>query len=268
MDRGRIEQALRALVGIDGGAPGGPLSVVDATASTNEDARQAAAAGAGHGAAFVADQQSAGRGRQGRLWYSPAGRNIYLSVVLWPQVAAAALAPISLVAGLAVARVVDRALAASWGQVEPPRRAMVKWPNDVFLEGRKVAGVLVEASTGLDGPPLVVVGVGLNVLGDAFPPEIEDTATSLAGAGGRDLERETICAALIGAIVARANDFALQGLTPLLAELRERDFLRGREVDVAGVSGKAEGFDDHGRLLLRGSGGSLRAVHSGEVSWR
>src|SRR4029077_8364386 len=124
-----------------GSALGRPLSVVPVTASTNDDARAAAAAGAPHRDAFLADAQTAGRGRGGHTWHSPPGENLYLSIVLRPRVPAGDIAPIALAIGVAVARAVEEALAG---------RAPVwlKWPNDVLAgpaeAKRKLAGVLVE----------------------------------------------------------------------------------------------------------------------------
>ncbi len=244
------------------GAPvGRPLVVVPVTASTNDDAR-AAAAGAAHGASFVADAQTAGRGRGGHAWHSPPGENVYLSVVLRPRVPAGGIAPITLAVGVAVALALEAAL----GGRSP---VWVKWPNDVLAgpagARRKLAGVLVEGQ--LRGGEVVslVAGVGVNVHAASFPDEIAARATSLALLGAAGLDRSALAARLIAAVGAAVARFEQGRLTSFAADLHRLDALRGALVEVAGVRGVAEGIDSEGRLLVRGESGALTAVVSGEV---
>lgn len=241
------------------GAPvGRPLSIAAETASTNDDAKRAAAAGAPHGATFIADAQTAGRGRGGHAWHSPPGENLYASIVLRPRVAATEIASITLAVGLAVARVVARAVHAG-------ADVALKWPNDVLVDGRKIAGVLVEGQLRGDRVVSLVAGVGLNVRTRCFPAELSDRATSLALAGAGDLDRSAIAAALVAEVGIVAAAFEAAGLAPLLREIRAADFLRGRGVDVGGLRGTAAGIDDGGRLLVRDAGGVVHVVASGEV---
>lgn len=255
----RIEIELRRL----GALIGRPLSVVGLTASTNDDAKRAAASGVAHGATFLADAQTAGRGRGGHTWHSPPGENLYLSIVLRPNVAATAIAPITLAVGLAVGRVVaevveDRALVSS-------ERVTLKWPNDVYVDGLKIAGVLVEGQLRGERVAGLVAGIGLNVRMRELPHDIERTATSLALAGALELDRSRIAAALITELGRVVSDFEESGLDGMIAEIRARDFLHHRHVRVAGTTGVALGIDDGGCLLVRDAAGSIHAIASGEV---
>jgi BirA family transcriptional regulator, biotin operon repressor / biotin---[acetyl-CoA-carboxylase] ligase len=248
------------------GAPvGHPLVVASVTASTNDDARAAAAAGAAHGASFVADAQTAGRGRGGHTWHSPPGENLYLSMVLRPRVPADGIASITLAVGVAVARVLSAALA---GRAP----VWVKWPNDVLAGPvtstglpRKLAGVLVEAQLRGSEVGSLVVGVGVNVHAASFPAEIAERATSLALLGGEGLDRSALAARLIAGIGAAVARFEHDRLASFTADLDRLDALRGAVVEVAGVRGVAVGIDAEGRLRVRGEGGAVTAVVSGEV---
>jgi BirA family biotin operon repressor/biotin-[acetyl-CoA-carboxylase] ligase len=266
---GRITAALRRR-GVTGF--GRPLTVKPLTRSTNEDARLAALEGAAHGAAFVAEEQTAGRGRRGHSWYSPAGENIYLSVVLRPSPLPAAVVPaITLAVGVAVAQVVDGQLCrAATGQA-----AQIKWPNDVLIGGRKVAGVLME-SFALSSPavvgstayaPVLVAGIGLNVATRSFPAELADRATSLALAGCGEPDRAELVAELLAQLATVSAELAAAGgLTPgLRAELTRRDALRHRPVVCGAERGVAEGIAPDGCLLIRNGAGELVEIRSGEV---
>jgi BirA family biotin operon repressor/biotin-[acetyl-CoA-carboxylase] ligase len=245
-----------------GAALGRPLSVVDRTSSTNDDARRAAIAGAAHGAAFLADEQTAGRGRYGHGWHSPPGDNLYLSIVLRPRVPAAAAAPIGLACGLAVAAVAEQALArAGIGAVQ----VALKWPNDVIAGGGKLAGVLVEGQVRGDALQSLIVGVGLNVRTRCFPPEIAHRAVSLSLLGC-DPPREALAADLLEALGHAVGRFEAHRLTSFAGDLVRRDWLRGRRVAVGDVVGIASGIDPDGRLLIQRGDGVVCPVAAGEAS--
>ena len=226
------------------GPLGRPRRHLRAVDSTNLRARGLAAAGAPHGTLVTAAEQSAGRGRQGRAWSAPAGRALLMSLVLReppPRLA--------LIAGVAVARVAE-ALDADG------RRAGVKWPNDVLLDGRKVAGILVE---GRPQDDWAVLGIGLNVAlrdGD-LPPEVAARATSLGREPG-DVERA------LAATLAGLGDVLALPAAEVLSALRERDALRGRRVRWAQGAGVATGIDDAGRLCVD-TGEAVVTLHAGEV---
>ncbi|MDP2712787.1 MAG: biotin--[acetyl-CoA-carboxylase] ligase [Solirubrobacteraceae bacterium] len=209
------------------------------TASTNDVARALAVAGAPHGSLVTAGEQRAGRGRQGRTWSAPAGRALLLSLVLrdWPV-----LLPIA--AAVAVAEIAGP-------------DAAIKWPNDVLIEGRKVAGILCE---GRSQEGWVVLGVGVNVaLREAdLPPELAGRATSLG------LEPAAIAATRDGLLRALQRRLA-QPATELLADYRARDALLGRRVRWAHGEGVARGIDEAGRLLVRQADGSTATLDAGEV---
>jgi BirA family biotin operon repressor/biotin-[acetyl-CoA-carboxylase] ligase len=257
LDAAAIARALDRL----GSPVGRPLSVVALTGSTNDDARAAAAAGAPHGAAFVADAQTAGRGRGGHTWHSPPGENLYLSLVLRPRVPAASVAPITLAVGVAIARALEVVVAS-----RVPVR--VKWPNDVLAGEplRKLAGVLVEGQ--LRGSEVVslVAGAGVNVHAASFPAELAERATSLAILGCAPLDRSAIAADLCAAVGSAVAAFEAGRLGSFRGDLERLDALRDVEIEVGGVRGTGAGIDAEGRLLVRGSGGGVTAVSSGTVT--
>ena len=208
------------------------------TDSTNERAKELGAAGAPHGTLVTADEQSAGRGRQGRVWTAPAGSAVLMSLVLREL---DELLPIA--AAVAVCQAV-------------PAEASIKWPNDVWIGGRKVAGILVE---GRPQEGWAVLGVGLNVTTDAFPDELAETATSLRLAGV-----ETTPPPVIDDVLASLWRWLDGTRDRVLAELREHEALRGERIRWAGGEGIAGGIDDSGALLVETDDGPV-TLDAGEV---
>lgn len=234
----------------------GPVVHLATTASTQDVVRQAAAAGAPEGHVAVADEQTHGRGRQGRAWVAPVGSALLASVLLRPAVAASQLPPLALVVGLAL----HDALA----PLVPPGRLRLKWPNDLLLDGRKLAGVLVEASLRGDRPEAVVAGFGINLTPAALPPDVAARAACLAEATGSTPERDDILARALVALDRRLATFVRSGLAPLLPDLRSADATHGRRVRWGDHEATAQGIDDEGRLLLDTPTGPVAAV-AGEV---
>jgi BirA family biotin operon repressor/biotin-[acetyl-CoA-carboxylase] ligase len=232
---------------------GEPLSYFSSCASTNDEAKTAMRAGAPNGATFIADEQTAGRGRRGREWFSPSGESLLFSVVVRPQLAADRLSALTLAAGLgvreALAAFVDRPL-------------MLKWPNDVLCRDRKLAGILVECET-VNVPLGVVVGVGINVGVESFPAELAELATSLQRLGATTA-REALLVEVLRSMDHWIGALESGELGKLAAALRQHDALLGRRVVVEGVAGVAAGIDERGRLLLETSR-EVVAVHSGTV---
>jgi len=227
--------------------------------STNARARELAAAGAPHGTIVTATFQESGRGRQGRTWVAPAGRALLCSVVVRdpPRL-------LPLVAGVAVAETVAAVrppdpVSKIWQYVETGGAAAValKWPNDVHLRGRKVAGILVE---GRPQEHWAVVGIGVNlaVRERDFPPELAGRAGTL-GLSPDQIEPtlETLLASLERWLVADPED--------LLAEVRARDALRGRPVRWAGGEGRGDGIDGDGRLVVLTPARGRVTLDAGEV---
>jgi BirA family biotin operon repressor/biotin-[acetyl-CoA-carboxylase] ligase len=260
-------------------ARGGAARILPVTRSTNDDARAWAAVGAPHGALVIADMQTGGRGRAGRAWSSPSGAGLWISIVARPEVAPIALPTLSLAAGLAARRAIERRVPA----------ARVKWPNDVvvpagpvratsslpLLQGsslRKIAGVLVEAAIVGMRVEHVVVGIGINVAATSFPSELSGIATSFAREGAHDLDRGRLALDLIEAF---ETELAIWARDPreTVARLVPWDALRGRRVlldpsafDSVGLdpSGIADGIEPDGRLRVL-VGRDLVLASAGEI---
>jgi BirA family biotin operon repressor/biotin-[acetyl-CoA-carboxylase] ligase len=221
------------------GTLGRPRLHLRATTSTNDRARALAQDGAPHGALVTAAEQNAGRGRQGRSWSAPPGRALLLSLVLREP---PTLLPLT--AALAVAEVAGP-------------EARIKWPNDVLLDGRKVAGILAE---GRPHEGWAVLGIGLNVAVriDDLPPELHATASTL-GLEPADVEPtlDRLLEALERALELSDSD--------LLDAYRRRDALRGLEVRWTGGRGRAAGIDGSGRLMVELADGGRTSLSAGEV---
>jgi BirA family biotin operon repressor/biotin-[acetyl-CoA-carboxylase] ligase len=221
------------------------------TDSTNERARELALAGAPGGMVVTAEEQSAGRGRHGRAWTAPAGKALLSSAILRPLGERHLVLPLAV--PLAVCEAIEALVAV---------RCEVKWPNDVWIDERKVAGVLIEAQP----PEWAVIGVGVNVsiAADEFPSDLRWPARSVGGDAGV----EELLAALndsLGEWVGAEPKRALEAYAA-------RDALRGREVSWEGAgdaaargSGVAEGIDERGNLLVRSESGERISLGAGEV---
>jgi BirA family biotin operon repressor/biotin-[acetyl-CoA-carboxylase] ligase len=222
-------------------------------AETCATTQQALAADLPEGAVAVCEEQRAGRGRLGRSWEVPPRTGILCSVLLRPP-PASAKPELSLVAGLAVAETVESLT---------DRRTEIKWPNDVLLGGRKVAGILAEARG-----ESVILGIGLNVNQriDQLPADRIPPASSLLVVDGVERDRADALVELLVHLERRYDEWAATGgLATLLPALEARDALRGRLVQIDGVTGVGGGVDEHGRLRIESEDG-LRFVSSGEVT--
>jgi BirA family transcriptional regulator, biotin operon repressor / biotin---[acetyl-CoA-carboxylase] ligase len=208
------------------------------TDSTNERAKLLAAAGAPHGTLVTADEQAAGRGRQGRVWTAPPGSSVLMSLLL---------RELDELLPLAAAVAVCEAL---------PSEAQVKWPNDVWLDRRKVAGILVE---GRPQEGWAVLGVGVNVTTDQFPCELTDAAASLRLAG-----IETTRDRLLEELLRSLSEWLHAPHESVLSAWRSRDALQGERVRWSGGEGTAKGIDDSGALLVETRNGSVM-LDAGEV---
>jgi BirA family biotin operon repressor/biotin-[acetyl-CoA-carboxylase] ligase len=242
---------------------GRPMRLLVSTTSTNDEAKRAAKQGAPHGATWVAEQQTAGRGRQGRAWWSPAGESLLFSVLVRDAFEPSRLPQIALVAGLAVRDAVARAA--------PEADPKIKWPNDVVVGRKKIAGVLVEAITVGQRVDGVVVGVGINVHTRVFPDEIAQRATSIALLSRRAPDRASVLADTLASLEGELHIVAARGLRLVHARLEAADALRGHRVrsdagdQGEGDEGEAEGIDDEGRLLVRRDDGTMASWNAGEV---
>ena len=228
--------------------------------STNDRARELADDGAAHGEVVIAESQTAGRGRRGRSWSSPAGRNLYLSVILRPSLPPQRAPELTLVASVAACEACRKS------GVD----AGIKWPNDLLVGGRKVAGILTELSAEADAVHWVVLGLGVNLNAgpEDFPEDLRAVATSLAIERGQPVPRALFAAALLSELEQWLDLHAAEGFEPIRSAWRDRSVTLGREVRVDGdggeIAGIAEDIDASGALLVRGSAGLSRVV-AGDV---
>jgi BirA family biotin operon repressor/biotin-[acetyl-CoA-carboxylase] ligase len=235
------------------------------TDSTQRVARDLARAGAAEGTTVIAERQTAGRGRLGRTWHSPAGQNLYCSVVLRPPLEPAAVPQLGLVVGVAVAAAVAEATGL---------RPAIKWPNDVLLGGRKVCGILTEMEAEVERVHHVIAGIGvnLNLEARAFPRDLRRKATSLRIATGRRVDRAAFTAGLLAALEARYGRFLTGGFPSVRSEWESYSALTGRSVVVAApgdeVGGRVLGLDADGALRVRRADGSVARIVAGEVTVR
>ena len=233
---------------------------LDTADSTNRIARQLAAQGAAHGTLVIADTQTAGRGRRGRGWISPAGEGIFMSLILRPDVPPSQVARLSLLTALAVANAIVEITGLD---------ARIKWPNDIVVSGRKVCGLLLEMDADENAVRSIVAGVGINVHQREFDEEIAHTASSLDLLGGTRYSRaQIVCAFLQQFERAMAMDDE-----EMMRAYCARSATLGARVQVIGLSGTytgtAEGVTDSGSLLVRADeDGALREVLAADVSVR
>jgi BirA family transcriptional regulator, biotin operon repressor / biotin---[acetyl-CoA-carboxylase] ligase len=211
--------------------------------------------------AVIAESQSAGRGRRGRQWQSPPGGNLYLSMLWRFHAGATSLGGLSLAIAVAVAR------ALCVVGLESPQ---LKWPNDILVDGRKLAGILLELSGEAAGPCAVVAGLGLNIRTPAAGmSEVIQPWIDLETALGKTVPRNALAAQLLNQLSNAMQVFEQQGLAPFMPDWEKWDALAGSEISLelpTGIQqGVARGVDESGALLLANAG-SLQRFHSGEVS--
>ncbi len=233
------------------------------TASTNVDAFRLAEQGAVEGTVVLADSQSSGKGRMGRIWASPAGVNFYCSVVLRPSVMPYEAPQLTFLSAVAVARAIELAT---------ELRPQIKWPNDVLIDGKKVAGLLNEMSAETDGVNFVILGIGvnLNMSADQFPSDLRHPATSLRLELGRPVARARFAAVLLNELDRLYDSFRSQGFGPVREEWQQRCNAHGRELVVSDggretVRGLFAGIDGDGALLVDRGDAGVERILSGDV---
>ncbi len=256
---------------LTGTAHAGKMHHLTTVGSTNALALEAAQAGAPSGSVWVADEQTAGRGRGGHGWHSAAGDGLYVSVLLRPHLALADAVWLSLATGLAAQAAISHVADLT---------VDIRWPNDLLLGDRKCGGILVETSSTAsqsDTPAMLryaVIGIGINVNHQSFPPELEHLATSLRQESGRSWAREPLLAALLQGLTREVDGFASElhgdrsasGLLERFAAASS--WVRGKRVAVdedGGYTGVTDGLDSRGFLRVAGDDGRLRTVLSGGV---
>lgn len=247
---------------LDGCALVREIAVFEETGSTNELVLQRGRTGAAAGLVIFAEKQTAGRGRFGRRWESASHRGLWFSVLLRPGFPLARWARLTTWAAVAVAAAVESLTG---------RRAAIKWPNDVFIDGKKVAGILIESGNDASGQPFAVVGIGVNVNHEAtdFPPELTERATSLHLATGRRCDRPELATQILIELAARFDQVA-EAFSDLVGEAARRSLLLGSWVQLRSgttlYEGLAESLDENGQLLVRAGDGSAECFAAGEVT--
>ena len=252
---------------------------LDKVDSTNDEALRWALEGADHGSLVISGEQTAGHGRGDRTWYSPAGNNIYMTLILRPEFSADKAGMLTLLMGLAVSRGTDRIIREITGGTLPETR--IKWPNDVLLNGRKICGILTGMRLDPNGNSIVYIGVGLNVNGDAFPKDLQGKAMSIQGAlkslgllSGELSEdhKDKLISLIMVEFEGLYDSFARENkLSFIKSEYNNRLINMNEMVKVLDPAGAYEGIcsgiTDHGELMVE-TGDYLRLVMSGEVSVR
>jgi BirA family biotin operon repressor/biotin-[acetyl-CoA-carboxylase] ligase len=232
------------------------------TGSTNESAMQRGRQGAENGLVIFAERQTAGRGRFGRPWASASHRGLWFSLLLRPTLPASTWPRLTTWAAVSLAATIENSLGLAAG---------IKWPNDIYIQGRKIAGILAESGVDAAGQPFAVVGLGVNVNHDPgdFPPELEGKAGSLRMVSGRLIDRPTLATNLLRELDARLPQVA-EDFPGMIAETARRSLLLGHWVQVRSgqhlLEGRAETLDAHGHLLLRQADGTLTRLTAGEVT--
>jgi len=238
------------------------LSVHDEIGSTNSYAKELAANGAVHGTVVVADMQTAGRGRLGRSFVSPSGKGIYMSVIIRPDYPSEIASLITTAAACAAAEATEKLCESE---------VCIKWVNDLYMNGRKICGILTEASLGLEMKTLdyAVIGIGINVrkVGESFDKELSLRATSIEDETGLKLNRSQLCAEIINSLEAYLENLESRNF---LDEYRRRELLTGNTITAnvgnETITAEAVGIDDNANLIVKLSDGTIRHLGSGEAN--
>lgn len=254
---------------------GRPAKFYESLGSTNIQAKMDAENGAGAGTLIVADMQTAGRGRRGRAWSSPAGTNIYYTLILKPDFAPEKAPMLTLLMAYAVAEGMSRLYARDIGGQDAgaSHGLGIKWPNDIVINGKKVCGILTEMSLERDYIQYVVIGVGINVRQQEFVPEIAGKAACLEDEWGKRISRCTLIADIMEAFEEEYTRFCEEGSLMGLKE-KYNALLVNKDNEVCVLDpkgeyrGTARGITDTGELLVELPDGQAAKVYAGEVSVR
>ncbi|MBI3184287.1 MAG: biotin--[acetyl-CoA-carboxylase] ligase [Myxococcales bacterium] len=240
---------------------GRTIHYFDSLRSTSETAKRLAVEGAFHGEVVIADQQTEGRGRRGRRWESPAGLNLYFSVVLRPELPPQRAPELTLLAAVAVAESLR----------DSGVKAEIKWPNDLHVEGKKIGGILTELTADPDRVQHVILGIGVNLNAQErdFPDELRQSATSVFLARGQRVPRALFTAALWTRLEQWLDLYSEQGFGLVRDAWRKLSSTLGREVLVKAerreLRGVAEDVDEAGALVVRLGDGTVERVLAGDV---
>ena len=256
LDIAKITECLKAL------RLGANLHYFPELTSTNTHARERAEKGGAEGELVIAESQTQGRGRLGRHWESPPFANLYFSIILRPKLPPAHAPQITLMAAVALAEAIEPLL---------PRAPMIKWPNDILVDGKKLAGVLTEAACARERIEHVILGIGINVncRVDSMSVEVRGRATSLADLTGRNVDREGVLARLIQALDRCYGELETFGFETLRPRWEAYFGLRDRRVRVESLDeiiiGRARGINEEGALVVEDERGEPQNVYAGDV---
>jgi len=241
---------------------GRPVRALEKTTSTNDEALSAITGDALTGIVWIAREQTKGRGRRGNSWTARPGDCLMLSTLLRHAGPPERMLGLSLVVGLAVRDAIAELFEREGIEKDPK----VKWPNDVLVSGKKLAGVLIETRFDPNGNLGVVIGLGLNLQATAFPEELKNaTSLRLLGADPAALSSEKLLASFLSALEKRVSKFLVGGVGAFVKELNIHDALNEESVRVGDITGVGAGMDEGGRLLLRTPGGQVVPIESGHV---
>lgn len=259
---------------------GGHIVHFEKTGSTADDARKLIDEGAPEGTVVIADEQTQGRGRMGRTWQTPAGKAIALSVILHPRVSPSRISLLSLATALAVKNALVAVLSVTREsqsgeggseEIHVDPHISLKWPNDIYVGGKKLGGVLLEMAAELDRVQWAIASIGLNVNNQVQGTGLKNIATSLLEELGHEVSRRDLVVALLDELDSVYRRFNLEVDPGAIShEFEKSDMLQGHKVEVdtpAGfVTGVASGIDADGRLRIRESGGGVKLLFSGEAT--
>lgn len=241
-------------------ALGRKMDIFKTVDSTNSFAKSLAQLGAVHGHTVISEQQTEGRGRMGKKFYSPNNQGIYFSVIIRPKLSVEYALMITSCAAVAVAEAIEKVSGLKCG---------IKWVNDIYAYGKKLCGILTEASIGVEqgGLEYAVIGIGINVSNTVFPGELEKIATSIRAETGKGVARSRLIAEILNSLEYHLDNITSQ---EFLDEYRRRSILIGKKITITRneESEKVEciGIDSFGRLLVRHANGEEEAISSGTVT--
>lgn len=231
--------------------------------STNDEAFKLAGAGALEGTVIIADSQTKGKGRLQRIWHSPSGANIYTSIILRPNFAPKLAPQMLIMAGVAIAEILEEYCIG---------RVNLKWPNDVYLNGKKVCGILSQMKTTVNDVDFVVLGIGINVniSYEQLPLDIRDIATSLNIEGGREFSRQELIISLYENLTKWYKKLKRNGFDEIKEKWLSMTPMIGCNIQVMFqdevIRGKALDIDEHGSLIIMNSEGETIKISAGDVS--
>ncbi|GAV11173.1 biotin--[acetyl-CoA-carboxylase] ligase [Paenibacillus sp. chi10] len=241
---------------------GHQLRIIARTESTQNEAAVWALEGAADGAVIIAEEQTGGRGRQGKSFHSPAGKGIWMSLILRPQIPLQFTPQLTLLSAVALCRAMKRMTDVDLG---------IKWPNDILYEDKKVCGILTESSAEDERLVHVIAGIGISVNLEEhdYPEELRSKVTSLKIASGKEIDRASLLAECLFELEQLYKLYVEQGFAPIRTLWEAQSVTIGRSLSVTTpngiVSGVAQGLDDSGALIVLGEDGCYRKIFSGDV---